>query len=164
MKIHVRKCVAPSGTSSFVEKFLICTWAMIRESGLEPSEFAKADAAVFVNIARQFSRRSNHTRLSLCVFDAKFARQEPRHSGRQVEDNDVYTELGQHGVTDDENTDAEIGDRRYQPNPNEKIGAVYCRSIFPPVDLRSDKNKQGQQNQPDQRDSKRVHRGRYYAA
>lgn len=53
----------------------------------------------------------------------------------------------------------EIGDGYDQPNPNERMGAVDWRSIFSLIDLRGDKDKQRQQNQPYQRYSKRVHRG-----
>jgi hypothetical protein len=94
---------------------------------------------------------------------AKFARQEPRNSSRQAEDNEVHPKLSKHGVTGDEDTDAEIGDGYDQPNPNKKMGAVDWRSIFSLIDLRGDKNKQRQQNQAYQRYSKRVHRGSWWA-
>jgi hypothetical protein len=94
---------------------------------------------------------------------AKSAGHEPADTGRHAEDNEVHPKLSQHGVTGDEDTDAEIGDGYDQPNPNEKMGAVDWRSIFSLIDLRSDKDKQRQQNQPYQRYSKRVHRGSWWA-
>lgn len=88
---------------------------------------------------------------------AKSAGQEPGDASRYSEDDDVDSELGQYRVTGDEDADGEIDDGRCEPDPNEKIRAVHGRSILALVDLSSDKNEHGQQNQPDHGDSKRVH-------
>ena len=88
---------------------------------------------------------------------AKSAGQEPGDYGRHSEDDDVDSELGQHGVTGDEDADAEIDDGCGEPDPNEQTGAVHGRPRLALIDLRGDENKQRQQDKADQSDSKRVH-------